>query len=239
MLTNRYTAKGVSATVLGGRYPKQSSHTKATTGRILPIAIVSFRVKDAPVEYARNLHRRIPCRPSCEACSYHHESFWDREQELSSSTLGPLSTTTSVRAVPLDKLRDEDSASWPLAGFLDFDRIGYLQHDLYPSRLFVPTVSGTASFKIAPSGSQMEAKRNNNTLAELVYWNAGWGPTRPYQLRGICGTALISCGTVYREVPSGSAQPLRSFYLWRVRTLKRDSSYGPFDEELTSEALFV
>jgi hypothetical protein len=169
----------------------------------------------------------------------HLESFWDSEQELSSSAVSPLSTTTSVRSASPDELRDEESASWPLAGFLDFERIGYLQHDLYPSRLFVPTVSGTASVDIAPSGGQLEAKLDNNALAELVYWNAGWDPTRPYQLRGNCGTALISCGTAYREVPSGSIQPARSFYLWRVRTLKRDSSYGPFDEELASGALFV
>ena len=117
--------------------------------------------------------------------------------------------------------------------------MGYLQHDLYPSRLFVPTVSGTTSVDMAPSGGQLEAKVGDEAVAELCYWNAGWGPARPSQLRGNCGTALISRGTAYREVPSPVLEPLRSFYLWQVRTLLRPNGYGTFRKELTSGTIFV
>lgn len=167
------------------------------------------------------------------------DSFWSGAHALSSSAAGPFSTTTSVLADSLDELIDNESASWPLAGVLDFDRMGYLQHDLYPSRLFVPTVSGTMSVDIVPSGGQLEAKIGDKVVAELCYWNAGWSVARPSQLRGNCGTALISRGTTYREVTRGSLTPLRSFYLWQTRTLTRPSGYGNFTEELTSGVMFV
>jgi hypothetical protein len=167
------------------------------------------------------------------------DSFWSNEQTLSSSAAEPFSTTTSVRAGSPDGLIDSESASWPLAGFLDFDRMGYLQHDLYPSRLLLPTLSGRTSIDIVPSGGQLEARVGGESVAEICYWNAGWGPVRPSQLRGNCGTALISRGTAYREVPSHSIKPLRGFYLWQIRTLRRNGSYERFSEELTSGVMLV
>jgi hypothetical protein len=166
-------------------------------------------------------------------------SIWSGARGLSSSFSEPFSTTTSVRAHSLDELVDKESACCPLAGFVDFDRMGYLQHDLYPSRLFVPTLHGTTPVDIVPAGGHLEARLSGKPVAELCYWNAGWGPARPSQLHGNCGTGLISRGTTYREVPGGSTKPLREFYLWQIRTLRRDRSYDRYSEELTFGVMFV
>jgi hypothetical protein len=167
------------------------------------------------------------------------ESFWSGAPSLSSSATEPFSTTTSVRSGSPDQLIDKESASWPLAGFLDFDRMGYLQLDLYPLRLFAPTLSGTTAVEMVPSGGQVEVRAGAEPIADLCYWNAGWEPVYPSQLGGNCGTALISQGVSYREVPCGSVKPIRSFYLWQVRKLHRDNDYGQFSEELTSGVMFV
>lgn len=53
---------------------------------------------------------------------------------------------------------DNDCKAWPLAGTLDYDRMGYLQHDLYPSRLFFPTVLGLHEVEITPHNGQLEVK---------------------------------------------------------------------------------
>jgi hypothetical protein len=171
--------------------------------------------------------------------SAHLDSFWSRGQLLSSSATTPFSTSTSVCADPSDELLDEASASWPLAGLLDYERIGYLQHDLYPSRLFVPTMSGATSVEIQPFREQLAIQVGDNMVAELLYWNAGWAPVRPSQLGGNCGTALVSRGTGYRQNSCADLKPLRSFYLWRVRTLCRNDSFGRFDEGLRSGVWFI
>lgn len=134
---------------------------------------------------------------------------------------------------------DYECKAWPLAGTLDYDRMGYLQHDLYPSRLFFPTVPGLHEVGITPRDGLLEVKVEDQVVADLCYWNAGWGPARPRLLRGNCGTALISRGTVYREGADTECGPLRAFYLWQVRTLNRGSSFDEFSETLVSGAMFV
>lgn len=56
----------------------------------------------------------------------------------------PLDRKTWLGTVTVDQLRDDPSASLPLAGQIDFDRMGYLQLNLYPPKLFVPTLHGAA-----------------------------------------------------------------------------------------------
>jgi hypothetical protein len=167
------------------------------------------------------------------------EAFWTHEQMLPSAVADPLSTTTIVAPPTLEQLMDADCKAWPLAGTLDYDRMGYLQHDLYPSRLFFPTVPGLHEFEITSSDGQLEVKVEDRVVADLCYWNAGWGPARPRLLSGNCGTALISRGTAYREGASPEIGPLRTFYLWQVRTLHRSSSFDEFSETLASGAMFV
>ncbi len=169
----------------------------------------------------------------------HLDAFWAREQILHSAVADPLSTTTIVVPPTLEQLMDDDCKAWPLAGTLDYDRMGYLQHDLYPSRLFFPTVPGLHEVAVTPRDGQLEIKVEDHVVADLCYWNAGWGPARPRQLRGNCGTALTSRGTAYREGAGPECGTLRAFYLWQVRTLHRSSSFGEFSETLAKGSMFV
>lgn len=169
----------------------------------------------------------------------HLESFWTLGQILSSKAPEPLSTKTIVVPPTLEQLVDEDCKAWPLAGTLDFGRIGYLQHDLYPSRLFLPTMPSWDEVEITPRDGQLQVMVENQIIANLYYWNAGWGPARPRQLRGNCGTALISRGTAYRENTGSESGPLRAFYHWQVRTLFRSNSFGEFSETLLTGVMFV
>ncbi len=166
-------------------------------------------------------------------------TFWTREQMLPSAIADPFSTTTIVVPPTLEQLMDDDCKAWPLAGTLCYDRMGYLQHDLYPSRLFFPTVPGLHKVEVTPHDGQLEVKVADRVVADLCYWNAGWGPARPRLLRGNCGTALISRCTAYREGAGTESGPLRAFYLWQVRTLHRSNSFDEFSETLTTGAMFV
>jgi len=169
----------------------------------------------------------------------HLDAFWTREQMLRSAAADPLSTTTIVIPPTREQLIDDDCKAWPLAGTLDYDRMGYLQHDMYPSRLFFPTVPSLRKVEVTPRDGQLDVKVEDRIIANLCYWNAGWGPARPFQLHGNCGMALISLGTAYREGEGPESGPLRAFYLWQVRTLHRSSTFDKFSETLTSGAMFV
>ncbi|HHQ6575744.1 TPA: multidrug DMT transporter permease [Serratia fonticola] len=169
----------------------------------------------------------------------HLKSFWTGWPQLSSKAPDLLDTTTVVTPPTLEHLLDEDSTAWPLAGTLDLDRIGYLQHDLYPSRLFLPTIPSVGEIEMMPHEGQLQIKVEDQVTANLSYWNAGWGPVRPRQFYGNCGTALISRGTTYRKNADAGGKPLRAFYLWQVRTLYRSNSFDKFSETLTTGVIFV
>lgn len=72
----------------------------------------------------------------------HLDFFWRDMPMLPSVPTTPLDKKTWLGAVPIDQLLDDRSASSPLAGRMDLGRMGYLQLDLYPSRLFMPTLLG-------------------------------------------------------------------------------------------------
>ncbi|MFS2033416.1 multidrug DMT transporter permease [Polaromonas sp. CT11-55] len=169
----------------------------------------------------------------------HLKAFWRRGQALPSAGLEPLRTTTILAPPPLERLAEVKSKAWPMAGTLDFDRLGYLQLDLYPSRLFLPTLPGVDQMEVTPRDGQLEVKAEGQVIADFGYWNAGWGPARPRQLSGNCGSALISRGTVYRESVGSEGEMLRAFYLWQVRTLHRSGSFDEFSETLAMGTFFV
>lgn len=116
---------------------------------------------------------------------------------------------------------------------------GYLQLNLYPSRLFVPTLVQTAQIEVRQEGGMLEVIEGEHVVADYSHWNSGWGPVRPTQLSGACGAALVTRGTVYREVPTSEGQVVRSFYLWQVRILQRNSTQEAFDEVLKGGVFFV
>lgn len=151
----------------------------------------------------------------------------------------PLSTTTVLISPAFYSVVDESSRAWPLAMPNGMDRLGYLQHDLYPERLLLPIMPGYDLIEVIPRNGQLEVKSDNDVVADFYYWNAGWGPARPMQFDGNCGTALVSKGKAYRELPDVPNQDIRSFYFWRVRTLHRKGSYERFEETLSFGVVFV
>lgn len=169
----------------------------------------------------------------------HLENIWSSGRMLRSAAPEPLSTTTLLIPPHLGSLIDGKCKAWPLAAPLDLDRIGYLQHDLYPGRLFLPTLPGCDQAEFTPCGGQLEVKVGEQVIADLCYWNAGWGPARPMQFEGNCGAALISKGTSYREAGGSTEGSVRSFYLWQVRTLHRDNTFDRFNQALAMGAMFV
>lgn len=169
----------------------------------------------------------------------HLDDYWNRVGKLPSTAEEPISTTTTVATPTFQQLVDKESKAWPLAETLDFDRIGYLQHDLYPSRLYLPTMPSSCELEIMPSDGQLEVKAEDQVVADLCYWNAGWGPARPIQFRGNCGTALMSHGTAYREHAGSENEPTRAFYFWQVRTLYRSNTLNEFSETLATGIVSV
>ncbi|MAC13302.1 MAG: multidrug DMT transporter permease [Alcanivorax sp.] len=171
--------------------------------------------------------------------SAHLDDFWTSGRMLPSSTPGSLSTTSLLALPNLDGLIDMKCKAWPLAVPLGLERLGYLQHDLYPGRLFLPTQPASCMAELLPRDGGLEVKVDTRVIADLCYWNAGWGAVRPMQFSGNCGTALTSRGTIYREKPLGMSGKVRSFFLWQVRTLQREGRHDQFKETLASGAMYV
>ncbi|CAK1777574.1 Multidrug DMT transporter permease [Vibrio crassostreae] len=158
---------------------------------------------------------------------------------ISTRTETPLSTKTVLSPPTFQQLIDPKCKAWPLAGTLDFSRIGYLQHDLYPSRLFIPTLPNLFEAELIPKRDKLDIEVDFQVVADLSYWNAAWGPARHMKFGGGCGTALISREQEYRKTSSSKEKPVRQFYFWQVRTLKRERSYEDFHESLETGILFV
>jgi len=174
-----------------------------------------------------------------EDLAAHLETAWDRGRMLRSLAPEPLSATTRLVLPPLDRLIEGECKAWPLAVPLGFDRLGYLQHDLYPGRLFLPTLPGLAEAEITPHREQLEIKVHGEVVANLCYWNAGWGAARPAQFSGNCGTALVSRGTSCHIGAVSPSGPVRSFYFWQVRKLQRSNALDRFNQTLMMGVVFT
>lgn len=174
-----------------------------------------------------------------ENLAEHLKDYWSSGKMLHSYALEPLSAMTVLIPPHCYAVADKKSRAWPLAMTLGIDRLGYLQHDLYPGRLFLPTLPEYDQVEVVPRNGYLEVKSDDEVVADLYYWNAGWGPVRPMQLDGNCGTALVSRGTAYRELPDVADQDIRQFYFWRVRTLRREGSFDHFDETLSLGVVFM
>jgi hypothetical protein len=169
----------------------------------------------------------------------HLAGYWAHGYVRTRTKDGPLSTTTALVPSPIEKLVESNSKAWPMAGKLDFDRPGYLQLDLPLSRVFLPTLPGIDKAEVAPCNGMIEVKVGDEVVADLRYWNAGWGPAHPVQLGGTFGTALVSRGTAYRTSAVMKGTASREFYLWQVRTLRRTGSFEEFSETLATGTMYV
>lgn len=167
------------------------------------------------------------------------ESFWKEPPVLHSNAPEPLSTTTFLVPSGADWLENNEHKARPLVGTLDFSRVGYLQHDLYPLRLFFPLLPSLQELKVTPCNGQLDITVEDQVIADFTYWNAGWGPARPRQFGGNCGAALISNGKSYREGDKALDEPRREFYLWQVRTLYRNNDFSELSERLQTGVFYV
>jgi hypothetical protein len=203
-----------------------STPVEMTMGRCVEVSLVRWlQVGDSEV-------------PDQDLAS-HLNSFWRDMPTLPSMPTTPLDKKTWLEAAPIDQLLDDPSASFPLAGRMDLGRMGYLQLNFYPSRLFVPSLVGAAQAELRQVDNTLEILEDEQVIADYTHWNAGWGPVRPGPLSGACGAALVSRGTTYREFPASKGQVVRLFYLWQVRQLHRSNTYDAFDETLKSGVFFV
>lgn len=174
-----------------------------------------------------------------EGLAEHLKDLWRTGGLLASDFQEALGTTTVLESPAHQTIADRESRVWPLAKPLDFVRLGYLQHDLYPGRLFFPAIPGRGQLEVTPRDGVLEVKSGSDVIADLQYWNSGWGPVRPMQFDGNCGMALVSRGTAYRTSLSEAVQEVRSFYFWRVKTLNKKSGFSGFEEKLTYGVTFV
>ncbi|WP_265655607.1 hypothetical protein [Verminephrobacter aporrectodeae] len=127
--------------------------------------------------------------------------------------------------VPMSKLNDAMDAETnaaPMAAVYGIHRFGYLQTDLYPSRLYYPLVTGLdGDLVVEPMDGVLKVSALDRQIATMCYWNAGWYPIHPSSAGGLCGTALLG---VSDSIPAnGEALPDRYFYLWKVTRLKREA----------------
>jgi len=170
----------------------------------------------------------------------HLKDFWTDGRGLSGVAPGALSTTTLLHSPSIDQVIDDESKSWPLASLLGYDCWAYLQRDLYPGRLFLPTAPGSEQVELTPNEGQVAIRVDDHAFADLIYWNAGWGEALPKQSDGNCGTALVSRTAGFLKGVRSTDVETRSFYLWQVRTLQRSNSYDrSFSQALATGAMFV
>lgn len=138
-------------------------------------------------------------------------------------------TRSKVSSLELYDVLDEDTQSAPMAAIHSVERVGYLQKELYPKRLYLPVIAGQESNVIVePSAGELMVSIAGKLVATSVYWNAGWSPSHPTPISGLCGTALFGDVGVASDV--GEVAPDGYFYLWTVTKLTRPSGYGSFDE---------
>ncbi|MGK5032893.1 ATP-binding protein [Janthinobacterium sp. MDT1-19] len=139
-------------------------------------------------------------------------------------------TRSHVSSLELDDVLDEETQSAPMATIHAVNRVGYLQKDLYPKRLYLPVITGhDGEVAVDPSAGELTVSIEGKLVATSVYWNAGWSPGHPTSISGLCGTALV--GEVEEALKEGDASPDGQFYLWTLTRLRRQSGYGAFDED--------
>lgn len=137
-------------------------------------------------------------------------------------------TSSRVSSLDLAAVIDEETQSAPMAAIHGVERVGYLQKDLYPARLYFPVISGKQHVNVEPRGGELTVLVAGSEYATSVYWNAGWSPGHPTEISGFCGTALVA--EVEAAPISGEAPPDQYFYLWTLTTLSRPSGYGAYEK---------
>ncbi|NIE59781.1 MULTISPECIES: multidrug DMT transporter permease [unclassified Burkholderia] len=189
------------------------SPTYADDKEIVELSVVRWRRWGATAVDARDLAAR----------------FFDRQKHWGYGTCQSpgWGMTTFVPVADLESVLDHDANAAPMAAVYGFDRIGYLQRDLYPTRLYYPVATGLDSrLTVEPRGGELQISSANGPIATASYWNAAWSPVHPAAMCGFCGTALV--GTADSLQAQSEPPPDGHFYLWQVSRLQRSNGHEPF-----------
>lgn len=161
------------------------------------------------------------------AARFHNRLEHGAYGKFDAATWGTRSQVSSLR---LDEVLDDETQSQPMAAIHTVERVGYLQKDLYPSRLYLPVVTGQGNDVVVdPSASELTVSIRGEVVATSVYWNAGWSPSHPTAISGLCGTALV--GTSGGALNGDEASPDGHFLLWTLTRLTRERGYGAYVEQ--------
>ncbi|MFG7159721.1 multidrug DMT transporter permease [Burkholderia pseudomallei] len=189
------------------------SPTYVDNQEIVELSVVRWRRWGAPAIEARNLAAR----------------FFDRQTQwgYGACQSPDWGITTYVPTADLESVLDHDVKAAPMAAVYGFDRIGYLQRDLYPERLYYPVVTSfDGPLTVEPRGGELQISCATGPIATASYWNAGWSPVHPTAMSGFCGTALV--GTADSLQAQSEPPPDGHFFLWRVSRLRRSNGHEPF-----------
>nr|WP_299244209.1 hypothetical protein [uncultured Halomonas sp.] len=138
--------------------------------------------------------------------------------------------TTFVPMAELEHVLDHETNAAPMAVVYGISRVGYLQKDLYPSRLYYPIITDLdGQLTVEPSSGELKFSALHGSVATACYWNAGWSPVHPIEMSGLCGTALV--GTEDSRQAHREPPPDGHFYLWQITRLRRPNGYGPFSAD--------
>jgi hypothetical protein len=166
--------------------------------------------------------------------TFEASDLWERYAARQHRTYGDFDSDkwglqSSISSLPLEQVVDEECNAAPMAAHLSMERIGYLQRDLFPERLFLPVVTGMTERLVAePSGGTLGIKARGDAVATLSYWTAGWSPGHPSGTSGLVGTSLV--GRLDGPQSELEDAPDGHFCLWRLTRLTRKHGYGAWEK---------
>ncbi len=189
------------------------SPTYVDNNEIVELSVIRWRRWGATAIDVRNLADRF----------FNRQNQWGYGT-CQSSDWGMI---TFVPTAELESVLDHEANAAPMAAVYRFHRCGYLQRDLYPTRLYYPVVTGFGDqLTVEPRGGELQISSANGPIATASYWNAGWSPVHPAAMSGFCGTALV--GTVDSLQVLSESPPDDHFYIWQVSRLRRSNGHAPF-----------
>ncbi|MDR7299521.1 hypothetical protein J2X16_004891 [Pelomonas aquatica] len=160
--------------------------------------------------------------------------LWSRYEARQHMAFGTFDSAewglkSQISSLPLREVLDRETGAAPMAALFGIGRIGYLQRDLFPSRLYLPVVSGLKDELLAePADGAVVISAPGGLVASLGYWGAGWSACYPAGNSGLVGTALV--GRLNAPLGEGEEPPDGHFYLWRLSKLKRENGYGRYEQ---------
>lgn len=221
----RQTIQALEAAPEGVTLLALSTPVFVSQNEFVALSVVRWRQWDAIAVHSKQL-----------AVGFHADV---RTGKYGRSKATGLDTRTELTVLPLEKIKDTASMAAPLAAIYNFDRLGgYLQRDLYPTRIYYPVVTGNhGKVVVAPMDGRLSVTSDLGDLATIYYWNAGWAPTHPQPMGALCGTALV--GAIDSLQTMDEPAPIRHFYHWQLKRFTKSAGYEPFAEAEFSGAFMA